>query len=404
MNPTRCDGSGRVQLIRRASSALVFPSYGQLVADGYDKDRTTTPCFRKKPSERRANAVNGSPPKTGAGKRLARMNTVADFFRRRRPTSSGVERAYKASPILGSDDVDKDTHASCPSLLAGAASRPSVVKPRVSVTRSCDGGDTRTTRSRRGDVGANSGLVASTLTVPNIFVTSLSRSVDLLTSRGDVGTTSDRRVTVATRRSAPELTKPATTDVFECFSVMAPPSPPPLLFPVLVHDHLYIASTDVAYNERLLCELNIASVVELDVGAVPSNPRTYRPCLCERRERHRPAVLRLGFSQPPDGAALRSCFDQVNRFIDGARRGATNVLVCGGDQQLHHVVVIQYLTSRCGMLPSRAHSVVMRQSPGMHLSSVYQRLLADLGDQPRNYDVVRPTGGALLPKDAWSDF
>ncbi|KAI0210996.1 hypothetical protein LSAT2_004227 [Lamellibrachia satsuma] len=404
MNPTRCDVSGRAQLIRRASSALVFPSYGQLVNDGHDKDRSAPPCFRNKPSDRRTNVVNGSSPKTGAGKRLARMNTVADFFRWRRPTSSGVERTYKAGPSLGSGGDDTDTHTSCPSLLAGAAAKPrgEVVKPRVGVTRSCDGGDGRPTRSRRGD-GVNSGLVASTLAVPNIFITSLSRSVDLLTSRCDGGTTSERRSTVATRRSAPELAKPA-TDVLECFFATAPPSSPPPLSPVLVHDNLYIASTDCAYNEPLLCELNIASVVELDVGAVPSMPRSYRPCLCERRERHRPAVLRLGFSQPPDGAALRSCFDQVNRFIDGARRAATNVLVCGSDHQLHYIAVIQYLTARCQMLPSRAYSVVMRQRPGSHLSPFYQRLLADVSDRPRDKDVVRPAGGALLPKDAWSDF
>ena len=376
--------------MRRASSAIAFPCYGQLVNGDYETDRTGS-CRK---NERRA---SGSSPKTGAGKKLARIHTVADFFRRRRATTSNCNELYKPSSSPQSGDHDADTHASCPSLLVGVPTMTPVeiVKSRVAVTRSCDGGDARMTRSRRDD--DSSGLVASTLTVPpNIFVTSLSRSVDVLTASHGV-TTPRRRSVVVTRGSAPELTKPDAYVHQDCFfaTVSPPPSPHPSS-PVLVHDNLYMATTNCAYNERLLCKLNIASVVELDVGAVHSVPRPYSPCLCERRERHRPAALRLSFSQPPDGAALRSCFDQVNRFIDGARGASNNVLVCG-DHQLHYVIVIQYLTARCDV--RRAYSLVMRQCPGLNLSPVYQRLLVDVANRAGENNTARP--GAMLAKDAW---
>ena len=377
--------------MRRASSAIAIPCYGQLVNGGYETDRSGS--YRK--NDRRA---SGSSPKTGAGKKLARMHTVADFFRRRKATSNCNEQIYKPSSSPRSGDDDTDTHASCPSLLVGVPTTMTpvdVVKSRVGVTRSCDGGgDARMTRSRRDD---GDELVASTLTVPNIFVTSLSRSVDVLTSHG--ATMPRRRSVVVTRSSAPELTKPEADVDQDCFfaTVSHPPSQQQPSSPVLVHDNLYVSSTNCAYNERLLCKLNIASVVELDVGAVHSIPRAYSPCLCERRDRHRPAALRLSFSQPPDGAALRSCFDQVNRFIDGARGASGNVLVCGGDHQLHCVIVIQYLTARCDV--RRAYSLVMRLCPGLHLSPVYQRLLVDVANSAGENNAVRP--GAELARDAW---
>ena len=338
--------------------------------------------------------------------------------------------------------------ASCPNLLDNGPN--AVGKTKVRITRSSEGyfhGNIY----RSGSSSAKSERSCpKLLTVPDIFVTSLTYSSDVESdktvrqTKGGEGESQlspkkQARKPGPFRYSAPELTARGTGDHWERLREYKSPlkkslsdtSPrlaktpdgdlsalqirregptEPLVAQVL--DNLYIGNLETAYNERLLCRMSIGSVVDLSnlpPEEVPASSKCNVPCACGRDDRHLRATLRIGLHQS-DMSDVESSFEQVNKFIEGARKAAKNVLVfCRTGNSISAVVVIQYLMAHRSLYFRKAYAMVMRQRSDLHLPPGYLPMLQALEKkqlQPRNQSlpleaVPNRDEATCLPKEAW---
>lgn len=87
-------------------------------------------------------------------------------------------------------------------------------------------------------------------------------------------------------------------------------------------EFLCIGNAAAAADDRLLCRHSVFGLIDLCVAGAAArlgNTDRWAPCTCGDQRRHRRSVLRLDVSRT-DLADLRSCFPSVNRFVEGFRR------------------------------------------------------------------------------------
>ena len=357
------------------------------------------------------------------------------------------------------------THVStsCPNLVQDLT--PSG-KGKVRITRSTDGRDSGDSTRRSGASSAGSERSQrKLLTVPNIFVTSFTHSSDTPTrtttrqeSLDSVTSEPEFKTPMPPggpqsryRHSAPELSSSPLFSYWERLresvkpglrkALSETPSLPskfndaigwsatttsgatqnpeksptrrsllnePRIAKVL--SYLYIGNLETSYDERLTCRLGIRSVIDLSNVTpedVPSIKRRHAPCMCGHDERHLKATLRLGLAEA-DGADMHVSFDQINKFIEGARRAGKKVLVvCWTGNSVSALAVMQYLMVHQGCNLHKAYSMVMRQGSDLDLSPGYQLLLQTLEkqllpteEQSLCFDQTSPA--KHLTREAWT--
>lgn len=262
------------------------------------------------------------------------------------------------------------------------------------------------------------------LTVPNIFTTSQTRSQP----------EASRSTHSAYRHSAPELAVTRTPEVegqlkrrphlakafsdtparsqshelLNCDSDTDPNKPRY----AKVLDYLYIGNSEAVDNERLMCRLGITSIVNLGDGEGVEQEGTSLhnsrwPCPCGSDTRHLKATLRLQVSDA-DTTEFESYMDQINKFIEGAKKVNKKVLVqCVTGNSLSVVAVMQYLMAFRRMNLRKAYSMVMKTMSDLYIPPMYkemlqrqEKLLLSPEEQSLCFDRTRASGP--LPMEAWT--
>ena len=148
-----------------------------------------------------------------------------------------------------------------------------------------------------------------------------------------------------------------------------------------VTDYLFVGSIESAYNERRLCRLDIESLVDisnLSEMQVPSNKKTQCPCLCRTDFNHFRSRLIIAVADD-EKEDVEQYFEEVNRFIEAARRCGRKVLVYSYEGKSRAAVfAMQYLMSYENLLLRQAYNIVKKQRPCVALNPGFQKTLETL--------------------------
>ena len=176
---------------------------------------------------------------------------------------------------------------------------------------------------------------------------------------------------------------------------------------------LYLGNIESAYNERLLCKLNISSMVDmsgLNPEEVPVSKKCEVPCLCNLTNKHARARLCVNISETY-GEDVEDDFDQINKFVEGGRVKGRGVLIhCFTGTNAAAAAVIQYLMQCQGMNLRKAYNTVMKKTSNLDLSPYFQHKLEVLekrlfsGDPPTmQFRQKLVKKDSLVPKEAWTE-
>ena len=148
-----------------------------------------------------------------------------------------------------------------------------------------------------------------------------------------------------------------------------------------VTDYLFVGSIESAYNERRLCRLDVESLVDisnLSEMQVPSNKKTQCPCLCQTDFKHFRSRLIIAVADD-EKEDVAQYFEEVNRFIEAARRCGRKVLVYSYEGKSRAAVfAMQYLMSYENLLLRQAYNLVKKQRPCVALNPGFQKTLETL--------------------------
>ncbi|KAL4232739.1 hypothetical protein ACF0H5_007427 [Mactra antiquata] len=148
-----------------------------------------------------------------------------------------------------------------------------------------------------------------------------------------------------------------------------------------ITEYLFIGSIEAAYNERRLCRLEIESLVDISNLAdmqVPPHKKLSCPCLCQNELKHFRSRLIIAI---PDEEieGVDQYFEEVNKFIEGARRCSKKVLIYSYEGKSRaSLFAVQYLMSFEGLLLRQAYNMVKKQRPEVSLNPAFQSALEKL--------------------------
>lgn len=148
-----------------------------------------------------------------------------------------------------------------------------------------------------------------------------------------------------------------------------------------ITEYMFIGSIESAFNDRRLCRLDIESLVDisnLNEMQVPSHKKIACPCLCQIDFKH--FRSRLIIAVPDDeNEGIDQYFEEVNKFIEGARRCSKKVLIYSYEGKSRAALfAVQYLMSYEGLLLRQAYNMVKKQRPQVSLNPAFQKALEKL--------------------------
>lgn len=220
------------------------------------------------------------------------------------------------------------------------------------------------------------------LTVPDIFTTSFTHSKDPFAAtqenpgRSDTATTHRPSEKSSNR---PVLTKGESLDI----------STLRLLSPDMYRDeqiaqvteYMFVGCIESAHNERRLCRLEIESLVDISNMSemqIPAHKKLHCPCLCPTESKHFRSRLIIAVPDE-ENDAIDQYFEEVNKFIEGARRCSKKVLIYSLEGKSRApLFAIQYLMSFEGLLLRQAYSMIKKQWPLVALNASFQKCLEKL--------------------------
>ncbi|XP_014664686.1 PREDICTED: dual specificity protein phosphatase 16-like [Priapulus caudatus] len=143
-------------------------------------------------------------------------------------------------------------------------------------------------------------------------------------------------------------------------------------------DFLFIGNIETAYNEHLLCKLNIESIVDIsnmEPHQIPRHRKSDCPCTCALETSHPRARLWLGVGESRNTDML-PYFEDISTFIEAARRKDKNVLVHSleGDSRAT-CAIIQYMMKYHDMTLRCAFNLVKKRWPTVNMSASFQHSL-----------------------------
>ncbi|XP_046341781.1 uncharacterized protein LOC124122716 [Haliotis rufescens] len=179
-------------------------------------------------------------------------------------------------------------------------------------------------------------------------------------------------------------------------------------------EFLYLGSIEAAYNEPLLCKLDVQVLVDLSnvpASQVPTGKKTNCPCPC-RKQNHFRSRLNVGVDDI-EWENISQHFSDINNFIEGARKGNKHVLVYSyHGKSRAAAVIIQYIMQHFRLSLHDAHRLVATRRPGIAVNSGFWRALQRFEKQMIHESGMpfrnphNEPGLALGPpriKDAWTE-
>ncbi|KAK3582038.1 hypothetical protein CHS0354_025644 [Potamilus streckersoni] len=228
------------------------------------------------------------------------------------------------------------------------------------------------------------------LTVPELFITSHTHSKTTQSS-ADTNHASE-----TTRRSLNNIHQSVRSEHCEVKRTVSLPKPdrsevnmsvisPSRMFRnefiAQLTDYLFIGSIESAYNERLLCRLEIESLVDISNRSemqIPSHKKTQCPCLCQTEYKHFRSRLIISV-EDDEKENIEPYFEEVCRFIEGARRCGKKVLLYSYEGKSRAPgFAMQYLMSYEGLLLRQVFNLVKKQRPCVSINPGFLKTLEQL--------------------------
>ncbi|XP_067675346.1 MAP kinase phosphatase with leucine-rich repeats protein 3-like [Haliotis asinina] len=178
-------------------------------------------------------------------------------------------------------------------------------------------------------------------------------------------------------------------------------------------EFLYLGSIEAAYNEPLLCKLDVQVLVDLSnvpSSQVPVGKKTTCPCLC-RKQNHFRSRLNVGIDDI-EWENISQYFSDINNFIEGARKCNKHVLVYSyHGKSRAAAVIIQYIMQHFRLSLKDAHRLVATRRPGIAVNTGFWRSLQRFEKQIQESGVPfrnpnNEPGLAVGPpriRDAWTE-
>lgn len=151
---------------------------------------------------------------------------------------------------------------------------------------------------------------------------------------------------------------------------------------VEVLDFLFLGDIEAANREPLLCRLNIGYMVDLSNLTLHQMRRRVKlkdcPCLCPSERKHSPIRLTVLVDEACN-EDIEQYFDEINAFIEGARKTGNKVLVfCVNGHTVSPTFVIQYLMKTLNWTVKQAFTFVKSRRADIETSNGFQRALIKL--------------------------
>ncbi|GFN89859.1 dual specificity protein phosphatase 8 [Plakobranchus ocellatus] len=151
---------------------------------------------------------------------------------------------------------------------------------------------------------------------------------------------------------------------------------------IRVTDYLFLGSIEAAYNEPILCKYGISSLIDMtnvNPALVPAHKKSDCPCACAANKTpHFRSKLNIGVDDI-EWENLEQYFDEINSFINGARRKGRRVLVFSYmGQSRAAAAVVQHLMTHYKMPYKDAMTVVRSKRPQIKLNSGFVKALRRL--------------------------
>ncbi|XP_076445867.1 uncharacterized protein LOC143283509 [Babylonia areolata] len=175
-------------------------------------------------------------------------------------------------------------------------------------------------------------------------------------------------------------------------------------------DWMLVGSVEAAYNEPLLCSLNVEAVVDITNVAphrVPAEKKTTCPCTCNKK--HFRSKLNLAVDDI-EWENIEQHFEDVNAFINGWRQRGKRVLVVSyhGKSRapavaVQHLMTYYHISMDRALAYVRSKRLQTRINPGfMRALQRLEKRLADQGHHgspPSSLPDLNPP----CPRTAWDE-
>jgi hypothetical protein len=266
------------------------------------------------------------------------------------------------------------------------------------------------------NLGSREKLVATSLTVPDVFVTSRThsnitkRDIRVQSSSSpDLGGRDPRRQAQQKRQQF-KKSQSLSLCIFECLESDCKGYFKDANISQIL-DFLFIGNIESAYNEHLLCRLRVDRVVDLSnrrPDEVPSKKKSICPCTCPSKTVHSRAKLCINVDDI-DEEGIDVYFREINIFLEGARKTNKKVLIASYfGKSRSAVVTIQYLMAFHGMDLRRAYNWVKTRRACIDINPGFQTILETLEEQfypgrMKSMQFKDLVGNELARRTAWTE-
>ncbi|XP_036365730.1 uncharacterized protein LOC118766471 [Octopus sinensis] len=214
-----------------------------------------------------------------------------------------------------------------------------------------------------------------TLKVPDIFVTSLTRSRSDDTCQSGISftlkqenkhlSTSNLHDTAVSRRL---LLTSSESNSLSCSEENI----------ARITPYLYVGRVEAANDQRLLCKLDIHSLVDITNLKSSQHISLACPCTCSKEGSHAHPKLYVNVDST-DHNRIQDHFPMINKFINGSKELGRATLIYSEHSRVRApVAAIQYLITCQGMCLQDAYSIVKSRWPATLIDQNFQKIFSKL--------------------------
>lgn len=320
-------------------------------------------------------------------KRQSHQTSLSDFIH---SLFSGKKRVEH---ILG-DIEERNGNVSCPNINNREIVEKKFWRGHTEKTRNEKDNMKRASSAKKFSSSDVVSISQPSFQVPNIFITSLTRSCS--DDKCRMGSTTVEQKT-AVCKTSPVLSEgcsqanksdgkcqeqPAVIKSEFCHYNFQDPSQRRLYrneHMAQITPYLFVGRAEAANDQRLLCKLDIHSLI--DITNSPSKDHHINlvcPCTCTSDENHIHPKLYVNVEDTETGA-IKEHFPVINKFIDGSRevgRGTLIFSILGRSRA--PAAAIQYLITRQGMAVNEAYQLLKSMWPDTEIKSEFLKSLLQL--------------------------
>ncbi|GAB1598014.1 uncharacterized protein LOC106872706 [Argonauta hians] len=142
--------------------------------------------------------------------------------------------------------------------------------------------------------------------------------------------------------------------------------------------YLYVGRVEAANDQRLLCKLDIHSLVDITNVNINQHINLLCPCTCQKRSNHSHPKLYVN-ADSTDHNRIQEHFPMINKFINGSKELGRATLIYSEHSRVRApVAAIQYLITCQGMGRQEAYDMVKSRWPDTLIDQTFQKMFSNL--------------------------